>query len=198
MKVPFYMLLLLIATGSTSCKITPSLTTATSTEETVPEKEVEGAIVLTEAAYKKSLAIFEAGKKEYNNSYTFAVSNESWVGFWSKLFYTVKNGKIVARKLQEGDREKNPEGTIKWEENEKTIGSHKHYKSVVTMDTIYQQAKEYVGKAKKQQGNDLRFGQTNYVSMNDQGLISTIGFVPNNCADDCFNGYSISDFEWTK
>lgn len=184
MKVPFYMLLLLAIICSTSCKTT------------IPTEDE--AIVLTRAAYKKSLAIFDAGKKEYNNSYTFAISHESWVGFWSKLFFTVKDGKIVARRLLEGDRESSPEGTLKWEENEKTLGSNESYIGMITMDTLYKEAKEYVGKSKKESKWMNNVGRTNYVSMNAEGLITSIGYVPDDCADDCFRGYSVSDFEWTK
>lgn len=160
------------------------------------------------AAYAKSFAIWEQGKKEHNNSYEFSLVFASFSGYSNKTTFTVKEGKFVKRAFEENfgphsNREKKPE---KWVETGDKIGSHENAKGLITMEAIYAYAKNYVGtkdpapiqleEENAEKPAILEFTIKVFFSTDMNGILSTAGTVPDGCMDDCFNGYRVRGFKW--
>jgi len=67
------------------------------------------------------------------------------------------------------------------------IGSHKNGAAPLTLSEIYDKAqKEWLIE---------RENTTTYFETENNGMISTCGYVENNCADDCFIGVLINTIE---
>ena len=77
-----------------------------------------------------------------------------------------------------------PQEALEWTENEAEIGTHKNQGAeALTLDEIYNKAEnEWLIKRKN--------GKAYFESENN-GLISSCGYVVNGCMDDCFVGIRI-------
>jgi len=140
--------------------------------------------------YKRSLRAFEDFKKVSNNSYRYMVSNGSWTGFSSETIITVENGIVIGRSYVAKSVDYQLEKTevhAEWEEDKETLGSHQEGFKPITLDEVYQKAKsEWLPKRKD--------ASVYFESKND-GMMSSCGYVPNGCQDDCFTGVHISYIE---
>lgn len=131
-------------------------------------------------------------KKLTNNSYVYTVTGGSWAGFSWETTLTVSNGKIIKRYFKyiitDGLSENIPEDELEWTENESEIGSHKNSGAIpLTLDQIYAKAEnEWLLK---------RNNTKTYLETENNGLISTCGYVENGCMDDCFVGIYIKSIE---
>lgn len=169
--------------------------------------------------FEKSRAVWEAFKESSNNSYTYTTVESSWVGDSWETTIDVQNGKIVKRSfrytrlgsiaapesgwthelvekgfLEMGylveDLERYPHADLskiaQWVEEGDKLGEHGNSIAAVlwTLDEIYSFAKESWLK----EGLD---GKSSFEA-NNNGMISIVGFVPNNCIDDCFSGVRIT------
>ena len=143
-----------------------------------------------EEDFLKSEKAFHNFKQQNNNSYTFVLSTYSWTNFSSETTIHVKNGKIVGRDyIAKQGKWIND----KWEftileeyiETEGNVNTHINGLTAITLDEVYQKTKNELLKVDGKQN-------TIYFEAKNNGMISSVGYVPNNCADDCFMGYTIS------
>lgn len=129
-------------------------------------------------------------KKANGNSYTYEVVSGSWVGLGYYTTITVKAGKVAERKYKiTGDTSRTGYNIVvlrEWTEDESQLGTHTTdaAAAAVTLDDIYARAKSdwLAGR------DDADF----YFETKNDGMISTCGYVPHGCADDCFRGIHIS------
>jgi hypothetical protein len=134
---------------------------------------------------------WQSFKASVNNSYSYVVHFTSWTGSFRETEITVQNGKVTKRTFKAGEREPNSPQRVTtqtWTETGSEIGSHDDYAAKpITLDQIYAQAPKMIDVSKEK--NDI------YFSVDDRGLISSVGYVPKGCQDDCFNGISIKDIK---
>lgn len=141
---------------------------------------------------------FETSKKDWldfkessNNSYKYTSVNSSWVGVSWETTITVENGIIKQRDFEytstEGLPEDISESELQWTESETEIGSHENGGEPITIDEIYEKA--------QQEWLIERENATIYFETENNGIISTCGYVEDNCADDCFIGIVIDSIE---
>lgn len=131
-------------------------------------------------------------KESSNNSYTYTVVFGSWVGFSWETTLTVIDGVISKRHfkyttLPEDLSEAIPDEELEWTENENELGSHQNGADLMTLDELYTKA--------RQEWLVKRENAVTYFERENNGMISTCGYVENNCADDCFNGIEIDRIE---
>ncbi len=160
------------------------------------------------ALYEKSLATFEAGKKEHGNSYTFVLKTASFTGAYTETTITVLGGQVVERRFKRANEaQKNWEHATEWTERGAEIGKHKEEGAPVqTMDELYKAAKSYAEEADRKAEEDKKpiteenppilGGSSYFFSVGKEGIIEMAGALINGCLDDCFRGYKVSAFAW--
>lgn len=130
-------------------------------------------------------------KKLSGDSYKYTVVESSWVGFSWETTIKVFDGEIVQRHFKyintEG-LEDIPEDELEWIENGQEVGNQQNKGAeALTLDEIYSKAeKEWL--IKRENANI-------YFETENNGLISTCGYVENGCMDDCFVGIKIKSIE---
>lgn len=140
--------------------------------------------------FDRSYKTWLAFKKSSNDSYRYKTYFASWVGFSGETTITVRLGKVVGRSftLKARDHTTN-EITVReeWTEDATSLNTHENGDSTLTLDDIYHKAKTVW--LLKRKDADISLETKN------NGMISACGFVPNNCADDCFTGINITSIE---
>lgn len=140
--------------------------------------------------YDKSYVAWSNFKSSSNNSYAYTEHFGSVFGSYTETKITVKSGIITTRKFVSGNYKPNTNVLIitkTWTENAGSLNTHGNEGfELLTLDQVYDKAKTVWLKADPKQ-NDIYFEYKN------NGLISSAGFVPKGCQDDCFNGVSITD-----
>lgn len=147
--------------------------------------------------YNNSLAQWEQDKKDHNNSYQFSMMYSSSEGNFS---YTttmiVTQGLITSRKYEEYTYEADNEGNwkpkpgITWIEDKSQIGTHKEGFKAQTFDDLYANCPDFINA-------DLDKYYI-FFDVGYDGLMVTCGTSEIDCVDDCFDGISISSFEWLE
>lgn len=121
------------------------------------------------------------------NSYVYQVSTSSWTNFQTFTMITVTNGKVTARAYTSRSTNQPPSAAVtiheEWEEGQTTLNTHQHGAAILTLDDIYNRAKTDWLKKR----SDANF----YFESKNDGMISSCGFVPDGCQDDCFMGITI-------
>ncbi|NRA93240.1 MAG: hypothetical protein HRU26_11250 [Psychroserpens sp.] len=145
-----------------------------------------------ELSYNESLHKWTDLKRVNGSSYIYQTTFLSWAGFGSTTELKIVDGKVTAR-VYEGfsTDEQTGERTItdSYEEGEETLGSHEKGASPLTIDELYKScASDYLIV-------DIE-NNTLYFETEINGLMTLCGFVPNGCADDCYQGISIDSFDW--
>ena len=130
-------------------------------------------------------------KESSNDSYKYTVTNSSWVGFSWETTITVENGIVIQRDFEytsiEGLSNDIQQNELQWTETGSEIGAHENGAEPITLDEIYDKAqKDWLIK---------RNNATTYFETKNNGMISTCGYVDNQCADDCFVGVKINNIE---
>lgn len=140
--------------------------------------------------YDKSYAAWLNFKSSSRNSYTYTAYNSSVFGGYSETKFSVQNGTIILREFLSGYYKPNAKDlTIinSWTENSSSLNTHGNEgHELLTLDQVYDKAKTVWLKADPKQ-NDIYFESKN----ND--LISSAGFVPKGCQDDCLNGIYVKN-----
>lgn len=140
--------------------------------------------------YQISLAVWKNFKSSSENSYRYTVITSSWVGISTETTITVRSGKVTNRAYIRKAITNTP-GVVtimdQWTEDEATLNSHNAGAISRTLDDIYEQAKNDWLKPRPD-------AQT-YFETENNGMISSCGYVPDGCADDCFRGISIKSIE---
>lgn len=162
----YLLIMLLIASMLTSCK----------------KSEIEH-----ENDFDKSYKAWQSFKTSSNNSYRYKASFRSWTGYSGETTITVNNGKVVRRSYI-GKSIKQPSNEViiheEWTEEENALNTHQNGDATFTLDQIYEKAKTVW--LVKNKNSKI------YLETNNDGMISSCGFVRDNCADDCFTGIKIT------
>lgn len=144
--------------------------------------------------FQKSLFAWQAFKASSGNSYRYTVATSSWVGISSETTITVNNGVVTKRDYIQKQMVQNTPGqppaidvVQEWQEAGSTLNTHNYGAATVTLDEIYRLAKEEWLKERE----DVTY----YFEAKNTGMISSAGYVPNGCADDCFIGITIISIE---
>jgi hypothetical protein len=164
-----YLLIIILLLSATACK-----------KENIAQK----------SEYDASFKAWISFRNNAKNSYSYTTSFGSWVGFSVTIKTAVNNGKIVSRdytRIQYRNDGTDKADTIKtWHEDAATINTHPHdAPNALTIDDIYLKARTQWLKVDAA-ANQIIF------EANNNGIISSCGYVPRNCADDCFNGVKIT------
>lgn len=142
--------------------------------------------------YRESFNNWQAFKQRVNNNYTYTVTTGSWVGTSSVTKLTITNGVVTGRDFKSYAQIPGTGSstvTKTWSETAATLNTHDPYAggaATLTMDEVY-------AKAKTEWLNVDTDKNTIYFETNNNGMISSCGYVPNNCADDCFRGITIKE-----
>lgn len=126
-------------------------------------------------------------KASVNNNYSYVTYNGSVFGGYHETKITVQNGKVTGRAFLVGIYPPNAHVLdIKdnWTEDAATLGTHQQGAPLLTLDDIYAKGKSEWLSADKTK-NDIIF------ETDTRSLISSCGYVPNGCMDDCFSGVHI-------
>lgn len=149
--------------------------------------------ISNKSEFRESLFAWQAFKAGSGNSYHYTVATSSWVGISSETTITVNNGIVTQRSYIQRRMVQSSSGqpsTIvaeEWEETGSALNTHNYGAATVTLDDIYKQAKEEWLKERE--------NVTYYFEAKNNGMISSAGYVPNGCADDCFIGITIISIE---
>ncbi|RFZ84716.1 hypothetical protein DYU05_03660 [Mucilaginibacter terrenus] len=139
----------------------------------------------------QSLEAWSDFKSSSNNTYSYIAYFGSWTGFHAETKLTVVNGKVTIRKYKSGHYKPNTNELVaenSWTESGATLNTHADGHPLLTIDEVYTKAKrEWLSVDKKQ--NEIYFEAEN------NGIISSAGYVPKNCADDCFTGIKIKEIK---
>jgi len=125
-------------------------------------------------------------KKISGDSYRYMVIGGSVFGPGWQTTITVTNGKVTQRhfKYTSVNGFTIPQEALEWTENEREINSHEFGASALTLDQIYEKARnEWLIKRKNAK---------TYFEHYNGNLISSCGYVEDGCMDDCFTGINIA------
>lgn len=197
----YFILLLLLGTLLHSCKTKPSKSDITKYQPENVENEPKKAIakpvkslpenIVYPYEFVKSQQALLDFKKSTNNNYKYQVAEGSWTGLTWETTITVEDGVVTKRSFKYTSTKGLPENISaeeqEWTEKENEIGTHKIGAEPLTLDEIYDKAQEEW--LLKKENTEFFFETEN------NGLISTCGYVINNCADDCFRGINIENIE---
>lgn len=158
----------------------------------------DGDNVFTELKSKGGLNYLESSekwvelKKKNGNSYTYLTDVGSWTGWGSTTQLKIEDGVITSRVYQRykpNDLTGRKEIIDTYTELAGDLGTHEQGAPLLTIDDLYSScAKDYLVVDENK--------NTIYFETSEEGLMSLCGFVPDGCADDCFNGIRINSFEW--
>jgi len=178
----------------------------------------ESSLLEHQSSFEKSQRVWLDFKSVSNNSYTYTATGANWTGgSWSTVI-TVDRGEVIRRSFSytvfqdimrpstgwdeasintvlaklgltadefEGTSGKRLEEVLEWQEEGEMLGSHEGTGAAepITLDEVYAlSASDWLVRRDNRQAI---FEATN------NGLVSTSGFVPDNCQDDCFKGIRI-------
>ncbi|BAV05916.1 hypothetical protein SAMN05421788_11712 [Filimonas lacunae] len=127
-------------------------------------------------------------KDSSHNSYQYLTVTSSVFGFGSETLVTVQAGKVTGRsytsKQYANDGTGNSTVLIQWTEDESSLLTHGIDSVILTLDDIYEKARvDWLVK---------RGDATTYFETKNRGMISSCGYIPNGCQDDCFHGINIA------
>ncbi len=145
------------------------------------------------SAYDTSLSKFQSFNKSAKKGYTYTAvrSYFAWIHSRVETKITVVNGAITARDYVAYNYVSTPGvdtliQTVaeQWHEEGAALNSHDNT-WFLTLDQVYTTAKkDWLSVDPKK--NDISF------ETNNNGMISSAGYVPKGCVDDCFFGINIS------
>ena len=126
-------------------------------------------------------------KNENGSSYTYTSGFSSFSGFRSTTEIKVVDGQVAQRSYTAfNDMNEEIESYV---ETGEEIGKDERGAAAVTIDELYTScASEYL--SVNSDKNEIFF------ETGDAELMTLCGFVPKNCADDCFQGVRINTFTW--
>lgn len=145
-------------------------------------------------SYNDSKVLWEELKATNGNSYNYTIRFLSFAGFGSNTTITVTDGLVTERHYEAFEQREENGGLVEeitetYTETGDEIGSHKDGAEPLTVDELYELCiSKYL--VVNQAQNTL------YFNTSEEGVISTCGYVPDGCMDDCFIGFQMSHFEW--
>jgi hypothetical protein len=137
------------------------------------------------AKLDQSVRVWRDVKEAHGASYTYRVRFRSWTGFGSDTTIYVSADVVVRRDYSSFDRDEQgvTHPVDAWSELGEQVGGHPEGASPVTIDVLYTQCADAL---KQDTATNRLFFETE-----PSGVMRRCGFVPDNCADDCFNGVRI-------
>jgi hypothetical protein len=146
-----------------------------------------------QSEYDASYKAWISFRNNAKNAYSYTNSFGSWTGFGVIIKTSVRNGKIISRdytRIQYRNDGTDKADTVKtWHEDATTINTHPNdVLDALTVDDIYLKARTQWLKVDAA-ANQIIF------ETNNNGIISSCGYVPRNCADYCFNGVKITSLD---
>ncbi|WEK38397.1 MAG: hypothetical protein P0Y53_12900 [Candidatus Pseudobacter hemicellulosilyticus] len=139
---------------------------------------------------EKSEKVWLTFKEASGNSYSYLVTNLTWTGTETETLITIENGVATARSYVERQRQTPPDPPVtiqEWTEDTTSLYSHRLGPLPLTLDEVYAVAKNEFLKNRLHVKFSFR--------ADNNGMISSAGYVPDNCMDDCFTGIRISSIE---
>jgi hypothetical protein len=140
-------------------------------------------------SYNNSYSAWLTYKGNVHNSYSYTTLYTSFTGRGTEIKTGVSNGSIVSRDYTSYQYvQTSATKTIieQWHEDKTTLNTHgTEAGDLMTLDDVYTKAKNVWLKADPK-ANDIYFETKN------NGLISSCGYTPVGCQDDCFTGINIS------
>jgi len=145
-------------------------------------------------SYTESIDAWNALKTNNGDSYSYQTTFISFTGFGSITELTITNNLVTSRMYQEfsTDQMTGEKDIIDaYTETGSEVGSNPKGATPLTIDQLYTTcAADYL--VVDENDNTLYFQTT------ANGLMTLCGFFPNDCTDDCFEGISISAFDWVN
>ena len=137
--------------------------------------------------FERSYKSWVSFKATSNNSYRYMIRSSSWTGYSTETIITIKDGKAIQRSYVAKTVVNHPKNEVtineEWAEDENNLNTHTNGFATVTLDEIYHKAKtDWLLKRKNAK---------TYLETNNNGMISSCGYVEDGCQDDCFEGISI-------
>ena len=169
--------------------VLPFLILSCELESMVPALSMQGDSGYT---YSESRSLWLQMKRDNGNSYEYSIDVTSWTGNGNTTTIIIQDGEAVGRIYQEYFMD--PDTGIKnngfgYSETGVDVGTHEAGAKPMTMDEIYGAClAEYL--IADPENNTI------YFDTDDVGLMILCGFVPDQCADDCFEGFMLSGFKW--
>jgi len=139
--------------------------------------------------FDRSYETWLSYKSSQSNSYSYVVSSGSVLSNINTLTtLNIINGKVNSRNYIYNQYAPNSSTAIvtkSWTENATQLNTHANEGAeILTLDEVYSKAKSTWLSADKAIN-------TIYFEAKNNGIISSCGYVPKNCADDCFTGINI-------
>jgi hypothetical protein len=138
-----------------------------------------------------SLRLWNKLKIANGNSYKYTSTSISWALITRNTELKIEDGVVTGRDYEEitFDGAGGREITDSYSETGADLGSHTQGAGLLTIDDLYSSCLgEYLTVDPSR--NAI------YFVMLPNGIIDVCGFVPDNCADDCFQGVMVNGFEW--
>lgn len=132
-------------------------------------------------------------KKTNGDSYIYEVRFSSWAGFGHITKIKVEEGVVTSRAYEayRTNESNEREITETYTETGAELGTNETGAKPATIDELYNScASEYLIVDAEQ--------NTIYFDAKLDGLMNICGFVPKDCADDCFTGVKIHAFNWIE
>lgn len=177
-----------------------------------------------EGQFNRSYKTWLDFKASSGDSYRYVVTGASWAGSKWETTITVENGIVtkrdflytrfndvwmpesgwtskevdeileafekMAHEISKQEKKSFLNG-LQWSETEEELGAEVHARSpagaLITLDEIYETARNVWLKNR----SDARVS----FEARNNGMLSSAGFVPDNCMDDCFSGIHIQSIE---
>lgn len=155
------------------------------------ETEISGESGIT---YNTSKDTWEELKNKMGNSYSYTTEARFWNGFEDKTIIQVVEGEVVSREYESRrvtyvNGEQNVEIIESYSESSSDLNSHENGAETLTINELYDTClSEYL--VVDETENTIYFDTFN------SGVISFCGYTDNSCADDCFRGFQITEFNW--
>jgi len=146
--------------------------------------------IANESDYNKSYNAWLSYKKNVHNSYGYTQYYGSVFGYYTEIKIGVNDGEFISRDLilvkSHLDGTNKGDTLKQWHEDVSSINTHGvEGGDLLTIDDIYDKSRTVWLKA------DVKKNAVVFEAKNN-GLISSCGFIPNECQDDCFNGITIT------
>ena len=157
------------------------------------ETEISGGSGIS---YKTSKNSWEELKARNGTSYSYTVETSSWTGFETKTVIRVVEDEVVGRdfeskKVVQEDGEVNVEILESYSETSTELNSHENGAAPLTVNELYDTClSEYLVVDRAE--------NTIYFDTFNSGIINICGYSNKYCADDCFHGFKITDFNWQE
>lgn len=158
--------------------------------ETIPIQEdpAEDETTIYEHSWKAWLDL----KEENGDAYTYTATETSWTGAGSRTTIEVRNGELISKKYEAyviSDETGEKTITETFEETGSAVGKDERGARPLTVDQLYELClSQYIAVDEEE--------NTIYFETFDNGIVSVCGYVPKDCVDDCFQGFTLSDFSW--